>query len=148
MHYTFQRTLYNSLFKNFSGLKVVKGKLLLKCGSQHVCAAKSLQPRLTLCNAMDCSLLGSSVHGDSPGKYTGVGCQALLQGIFLTQRLNLCLLHLLYWEASSLPLETPGKPSHSKVSEIAKSLVVNLVSRLTSPFIPPSWLGTIITLRY
>ena len=28
------------------------------------------------------SLLGSSVHGDSPGKNTGVGCHALLWGIF------------------------------------------------------------------
>ena len=26
----------------------------------------------------DCSLSGSSVHGDSPGKNTGVGCHALL----------------------------------------------------------------------
>ena len=25
---------------------------------------------------------GSSVHGDSPGKNTGVGCRVLLQGIF------------------------------------------------------------------
>ena len=31
---------------------------------------------------------GSSVHGDSPGKNTGVGCHALLQGIFPTQRSN------------------------------------------------------------
>ena len=30
----------------------------------------------TLCNLMDCSLPGSSVHGDSPGKNTGVGCPA------------------------------------------------------------------------
>ena len=36
--------------------------------------AKSLQSCLTLCDPMDCSLLGSSVHGDSPGKITGVGC--------------------------------------------------------------------------
>ena len=28
---------------------------------------------------------GSSVHGDSPGKDTGVGCQALIQGIFPIQ---------------------------------------------------------------
>ena len=33
---------------------------------------------LTLCNPMVCSLPGSSVHGDSPGKNTGVGCHALL----------------------------------------------------------------------
>ena len=39
----------------------------------------------------------SSVHGDSPGKNTWVGCHALLQGIFPTQGLNLCLLRLLHW---------------------------------------------------
>ena len=47
----------------------------------------------TLCNPMDCSLPGSSVHGDSPGKNTGVSCHALLQGIFLTQGLNPGLSH-------------------------------------------------------
>ena len=30
------------------------------------------------------------------GKNTGAGCHSLLQGIFLTQGLNLCLLGLLY----------------------------------------------------
>ena len=39
----------------------------------------------TLCDPMDCSPPGSSVHGDSPGKNTGVGCHALPQGIFPTQ---------------------------------------------------------------
>ena len=39
---------------------------------------------LTLCDPMDCSPPGSFVHGDSPGKNTGVGCHALLQGIFPT----------------------------------------------------------------
>ena len=38
----------------------------------------------TLCNPMDCSPSGSSVHGDSPDKNTGVRCHALLQGIFPT----------------------------------------------------------------
>ena len=33
---------------------------------------------------------------DSPGKNTGVGCHALLQGIFLTQGSGLCLLCLLH----------------------------------------------------
>ena len=46
------------------------------------------QSCLTLCDPMDCSPSGSSVHGDSPGKNTGVGCHALLQGIFPTQGLN------------------------------------------------------------
>ena len=42
----------------------------------------------TLCKPMDCSPLGTSVHGDSPGKNTGVDCHALLQGIFQTQGSN------------------------------------------------------------
>ena len=47
----------------------------------------------TLCGPMDCSPPGSSVHGASPGKNTGVGCHALLQGIFPTQRWNPGLPH-------------------------------------------------------
>ena len=48
-----------------------------------------------LCDPVDCSPPGSSVHGDSPGKNTGIGCHALLQSIFPTQGPNLCLLQLL-----------------------------------------------------
>ena len=44
--------------------------------------AKSLQSCPTLCDPVDCSLPGSSVHGDSPGKKTGVGSHAFVQGIF------------------------------------------------------------------
>ena len=40
---------------------------------------------LTLCCPMDCSPPGFSAHGDSPYKNTGVGCHALLYGIFPTQ---------------------------------------------------------------
>ena len=49
---------------------------------------------------MDCSLPGSSVHGDSPVKNIGVGCYALLQGIFPAQGSNPDLPHcrwILYW---------------------------------------------------
>ena len=42
---------------------------------------------------MDCSPPGSSVHEDSPGKSTGVGCHALFQGILPTQGLNPGLPH-------------------------------------------------------
>ena len=42
----------------------------------------------TLCDPMDCSPPGASVHEDSPGKNTGVGCDALLQEIFPTQESN------------------------------------------------------------
>ena len=59
-----------------------------------------------LCAMLSCSVMsdslrphglysspGSSVHGDSPGKNTSVGCHALLQGIFPTQGSKPGLLH-------------------------------------------------------
>ena len=46
------------------------------------------QSCLALCDPMDCSLPSSSVHGDSPGKNTGVGCHALLHRVFPTQGSN------------------------------------------------------------
>ena len=62
--------------------------------STLVCVhAKLLQLFLTLCHPVDCSPPGSPVHGDSPGENTGVGCHALLQGIFPTQGSNPGLLH-------------------------------------------------------
>ena len=51
------------------------------------------QSCLTLCDPMKCSPPGSSVHGDSPDKNTGVGCHSLLQRIFPIQGSNLRLLH-------------------------------------------------------
>ena len=50
---------------------------------------------------------GSFVHEGSPGKNTGVGCHALLQGIFPTQGVNSSLLCFLHWQAGSLPLAPP-----------------------------------------
>ena len=76
----------------------------LKC---PMCCAVLSHAFMSLCDPMDCSPPGSSVHGDSPGKDTGVGCHALLQGIFPTQgsnpRLPLCR-QILY------PLSHQGSP--------------------------------------
>ena len=66
----------------------------------------------TLCDPMDCNVPGASVHGDSPGKNTGVGCHALLQGIFPTQGLKPRAPAL---QAESLPSEPPGKPKNTEV---------------------------------
>ena len=60
---------------------------------------------------------GSSVHPwHFPGKKTGVGCPSLLQGIFLTQALNPCLLH---WQEDSLLL------SHERSSYRSVEYVVS-----------------------
>ena len=55
-------------------------------GSAVLCLVAQSCP--TLCNPLNCSPPGSSVHGDSPGKNTGVDCHALLQRIFPTRGSN------------------------------------------------------------
>ena len=68
-----------------------------------------------LCNPMDYSSPGSSVHGDSPGKTTGVGCHAFLQGIFPTQG---CKTQVSALQADSLPTEPPGKPENTGAGSV------------------------------
>ena len=58
----------------------------------------SLQPARLLC------------PWHSPGKNTGVGCRALLQGIFLTQGSNPHFLHFRWILSPSEPPEKPLKP--------------------------------------
>ena len=72
----------------------------------------------TLCDPMDCSPPGSSDHGYSPGKNTGVGWHALLQGIFPTQGWNPGLPHcrwILYH------LSHQGSPSASSINRFLKT---------------------------
>ena len=63
-----------------------------------------LQPPRTV------ALPGSSVHRDSLGKNTGMDCHALLQGLFLTQGLNLYLLWLLHFRLILYHWATRGSP--------------------------------------
>ena len=60
---------------------------------------------------------GSSVHGDSPGKNTGMGCCALLQGSSQPgDRTHIS--NLLHWQAGSLPTEPP-EPSMLHISKLS-----------------------------
>ena len=83
---------------------------------------------------MDCNLPGSSAHVDSPGKKAGVGCYALLQGIFLTQGSNVHFLFstLVGWffttnvtcEALQAALETP------KVGQKRLVILISLMQQI------------------
>ena len=87
----------------------------------------------TLCDPMDCSLTGSSVHGDSPGKHSGVSRHSLLQEIFLTQGLSPVSPA---WQADSIPSEVPGSP-FQRVCPPQTSLkypLSHLLSPCPSPF--------------
>ena len=65
---------------------VCLGEGLCYAMPSHSVMSDSLQPH-------GLQLPGSSVHGDPPGKNTGVGCHFLLQQIFPTQGLNPGLPH-------------------------------------------------------
>ena len=63
----------------------------LKTQSPEMCLVAQSCP--ILCHLVDCSPPGFSVHGEPPGKNTGVSCHALLHGLFLTQGSNPGLPH-------------------------------------------------------
>ena len=67
----------------------------------------------------------------SPGENPGVGCHALLQGLFLTQGLNSRLLRLLRWQCS-LPPAPPGKYCVVHFFRVAKGFAVNQFSSVQS----------------
>ena len=68
----------------------------------------------TLCYPIGCSPPGLLCPWDSPGKNTGVGCHALLQGIFPTQGSNPHLLCLLRCRRVLSPLNHRGSPAAEK----------------------------------
>ena len=61
----------------------------------------------TLCDSIDCSLTGSSVHGISQARILEWVAISFSRGIFPTQGSNP---HLLHWQAGSLPLRHQRRP--------------------------------------
>ena len=97
----------------------------------------------TLCDPMDCSPPDSSVHGESPGKNTGVACHALLQGIFPTQGSNPGLPHC---TADSLPVELPELPQLNNCV-LRTSQVQSLVLEDTHTATSVTWTTTALLPR-
>ena len=60
---------------------------------------------------LDCSPPGSSVHGTLQARILEWVAMPSSRGVFPTQGLNLCLLHLLHWQVGFLPLASLGKPN-------------------------------------
>ena len=91
--------------------------MVTKGDNQGVCAACLVaQSCPILCNPMDDSLPGSSVHGDSPRKNTGMGCHAHLQGNLPNPGTEPRSPSL---QEDSLPSELPGKPKNTGVGSLS-----------------------------
>ena len=69
-----------------------------------------------LCSSMDCTAHQAPLSIGCSSKNTEVGYHFLLQGMFPTQGSNPHLLHLLCWQAGSLPLSHLGSPVQDTVT--------------------------------
>ena len=104
----------------------------------YVMRVKLLQLRLTLCDPIDCSSPGSSVHGpwDSPARILEWVAIPFSRGPS-QPRSRTCVSypHLLHWQVGSSPLAPPGKPVLCIVACICSSQIPNLSLH---PRLPPS----------
>ena len=98
-------------FSNLLDMRFELALTLILCCAvlSHSVVSDSLQLHWTVAHQAPLSM-------DSPGKNTGMGCHALLQGTFLTQGLNMCLLHcrqmlycLSHWGSTKKRREAKGK---------------------------------------
>ena len=108
------RFSFNSDFKSLCKLKCVANNLLTlfpRLWEQRIgCYAMLLQSCLTLCDPVDCSLPGSSVHGILQARRLASFAMTFSRGSSRPRdrtHISFCLLH---WQAVSLPLAPPGKP--------------------------------------
>ena len=110
-----------------------------------LCAGSVTQSCLTLCDPIDCSYQ-APLSTEFFRQETRASCYFLLQGSFPDHGSSLCLLHLLHWEANSLPLGHPGGPMYSSQTIFQSlwtpglCLSVSISNRsLSSPVIFTQW---------
>ena len=84
--------------------------VLTMCQTIHLCYAKSLHSCPTLCDPMDCSLPGSSVHGVLQAGIQEWVTLLSSRGSSWSNPALWCLWSLWHWQAGSLPLVPPGNP--------------------------------------
>ena len=100
------------------------------------CIAECMHDKLlhlcpTLCDSMDCSPPGSSVHRILQARILEWDAMPSSRGNFPIQGSNLHLLSL-HWQASSLPLVPPGKPLCCW--DLWKSLLICILHPVSSKF--------------
>ena len=81
------------------------------CVCVCVCMRSVTESYLTFGNTMDCSPPGSSVHGNFPGRNTGVGCYFLLQGTLPNPGIEPVSLESPALASRFFATAPPGKPS-------------------------------------
>ena len=103
------------------------------------CVRACTRSCLTLCDPMDWSPPGSSVHEIFQARTLEWVAISSLQGIFPTQGSNPCLLRLLHWQVSSLPLAILGTPGLAQIQKEGNVRMRNFLIKQPIWWIRPPW---------
>ena len=101
------------------------------CVCVCVCMHMHAQSSTTLCDHMEYTLPGSSIHGTFQART--LECVAIFytrESSWPRDRTNRCLLHLLHWHADSLALHHLGSPFSKQLpweNQLNKCLIETLV---------------------
>ena len=94
------------------------------CSKQRLCVLVAWS-RPTLCNPMDCSQPGSSIHGDSPGKNTGDHDRVAMPFSRGSSQLS-NLPGLLHCRQILYHLSHQGSPNDVQIDPMTETLTTNL----------------------
>ena len=103
-----------------------QGVCVCVCVCACVCARSVTQPCLTLCNLMDCSPPGSSVHENFQARILERVVISSSRGSSQSRDQNLA------WQVDSLSLAPPGKPWQGQYG----TNTIMVCRRFSSPFLP------------
>ena len=95
----------------------------------HLCTVVQMSP--IVCDPMDCSPPGSSVHGIFQARILKWVAISSSRGSSSPRILNPSLLHLLHWQVDSLPLNHLGSPKEQ--CSVQFSSVAHLYLTLCNP---------------
>ena len=133
MKHNQHRTGNSIFFNNLHGRRIWKRMKTCICITGSLCYIAETNKTLQIMRAQSLQLCLFPTYRlypakllcpwSFPDKNTGVGCCALLQGIFLTQGLNPYLLHLLHCRQFLYPLSHLGSPKSTIRSDQSLSRV-------------------------
>ena len=96
-----------------------------------ICCGCSLLSRVRLCDPMDCSPPGCSVHGIFPAGIWEWLAISSSRGSSWSRNWTCISWCLLYWQVDSLPLVPPGKPKLDQWKGVSVSLSNKLIQAVT-----------------
>ena len=98
----------------------------------HACSVA--QSCRALCDSVDCSPPGSSVHGILQARIVEWVAMPSSRGSSQPRDRTCISQHLLHWQVGSLPLAPPGKPNKFLIWNIKRKNMIHINTKYLFPF--------------